>query len=105
VNVYTEIYTRSIWITTMVITSYLSLETVPLYATASSSYVINPNSTSMASFTNSTTVASTSATILATSTDGEVYTSTVSEGGGPTTTNAYGVKTFGSIIMSVGGYV
>lgn len=71
---------------------------------ASSSYVINPNSTSMAKFTNSTTVASTSATILATSTDGEVYTSTVSEEGGPTTTNAYGTK-FGSIIMSVGGYV
>jgi hypothetical protein len=105
VNVYTEIYTRSIWITTTIITSYLSLEAVPLYATASSFYFINPNSTSMASFTNSTTVVSASATILATSTDGEVYTSTVTEGSEPTMENAYGAKAFGSIIMSVGGYV
>jgi hypothetical protein len=103
VNIYTEVYTRSIWITTTIITSYLSLETVPLYAAASSSYVINPNSTSTASF-NSTTVASTLAAVLATNSDGVIYTETVSDGGGPMTTNVTGAKAFGRVIMSVGGY-
>ncbi|KAF8848800.1 hypothetical protein BDZ45DRAFT_774574 [Acephala macrosclerotiorum] len=92
VNIYTEVYTRSIWVTTTIITSYLSLETVPLYATASSSYVINPNSTSMASF-NSTTMASTWA-VLTTSSDGVVYTETASNGGEPTATNVTGRRPF-----------
>ncbi|KAL2061458.1 hypothetical protein VTL71DRAFT_6835 [Oculimacula yallundae] len=86
VNIFTEVYTRSVWVTTTIVTSSLSVETGMVYVQAPATYTIHINS-------NSTTTSMSSATSVV---DGAATTDH-----SPT---ASVVEALGAAIASMGGF-